>query len=224
MPHNTTARASTLLLLSVSVTAIGCATTTPLTPASAATLKGREVTISKRPAPDFVASTPGKAMFGLIGALAAISAGNDIVNNNGVEDPAPLIGRELSVELARRYGTAVSPNRILVIKDDDDAVTSPSASRADLVLDVSTIGWSFIYFPFSWDHYRVLYNARLRLIDRRTAQVVAEGHCSRVPEETPTAPSYDQLLANRAQRLKDELRTAAQICAGQLRDQVLSWR
>jgi hypothetical protein len=78
---------------------------------------------------------------------------------------------------------------------------------------VRTINWMFAYFPTAWTRYRVMYSARLRLIDVKRSQVIAEGSCSRIPEETPNAPTFDQLVADKAALLKRELAVAAEHCA-----------
>ena len=62
----------------------------------------------------------------------------------------------------------------------------------------------------------MIYTARTRLIDVKRAQVVAEGGCKHIPEDSSNAPSYEEFLANGAERLKKELQTAAAACVEQL--------
>lgn len=56
------------------------------------------------PTPDFAAYTAGKAGFGVIGVALIIKAGNEIIRENAVEDPAIRIGQELAHALAERHG------------------------------------------------------------------------------------------------------------------------
>jgi hypothetical protein len=73
--------------------------------------------------------------------------------------------------------------------------------------------------------YRVRYTAYLRLIDakfvhlidERKGRVIARGSCSYIPQEMPLSSAYDQLLANGAQRLKEELEVAARFCIDEFR-------
>lgn len=51
---------------------------------------GKSIVVAKRVKPDFGAMTAGKVLFGLIGAAAMISAGNKIVADNHIDDPAPV--------------------------------------------------------------------------------------------------------------------------------------
>jgi hypothetical protein len=62
----------------------------------------------------------------------------------------------------------------------------------------------------------------MRLVDAKSGSVLAEGGCARVPEHTPEAPSYDELVANSAQRLKQELKTAADFCISEFKSKTLA--
>lgn len=192
----------------------------PMDSASWQRVKDKALTVSKREKPDFAAMTAGKAAFALIGAAAMVSAGNEIVRTNNIEDPATYIEATLSADLRTKHNVHVSPNPMPVNTDDVAQLSQPS-SDVDLLLDVRTINWSFAYFPTTWNKYRVIYSARLRLVDIKNGRVLAEGGCARVPEETPTAPSYDELLANNAERLKRELKIAADYCVGEFKSKTL---
>ena len=53
------------------------------------------------------------------------------------------------------------------------------------------------------------------------AAAIAEGFCSYVPDKTPDAPSKEELLANKAERLKQELDKAADHCIETFRTETL---
>jgi hypothetical protein len=65
---------------------------------------GKTVVLTARPTASFVAMTAGKAAFGLVGVLAMIEAGNALVTENGIEDPAPLLGQALLNSAQSHYG------------------------------------------------------------------------------------------------------------------------
>lgn len=202
----------------------GCVSTKNVK-ADMAALQGasyRSVAVASREKPDFGAMTAGKATFGLIGGVAMIAAGNRIVRDNEVEDPAVYISAELSRKLAEKLALESHAAAGKTAHSDDvGALAALYANDADLLLDVRTINWSFVYFPTDWNSYRVIYSAKLRLIDTHSKKVVAEGFCARVPEKSADAPSHDQLLADRAARLKQELRIAADECIAHMNTQVL---
>ena len=68
----------------------------PMTTATANQIKNKQISITKRAMPDFAATTPGKAVFGAIGGAAMISAGNEIISKNNIEDPANYISEKLT--------------------------------------------------------------------------------------------------------------------------------
>src|SRR5688572_25120486 len=188
---------------------------------SADALRGKEVALAERKRPDFTAMTADKAAFGAIGAAAMISTGNDLVKQHGIEDPAVYIGESLASALGSRYSIRRSPKGAPVLTDEA-ADLAKAASGVDLALDVRTLGWAFAYYPTSWARYRVIYNARLRLVDTKTGKVLAEGLCARAPEQTTASPSYNELLANNAERLKQELRAAADYCVSEFKTKTLA--
>lgn len=204
------------MILAVALTVVtGCAVQKPMTPGVAGSLKGKQgVTVPGRQ-PGFTAMTAGKAMFGAIGAAAMIAEGNEIVRRTGIEDPALKLGADLAQALSRGLGATVAApsapiNRV------DPATIGQFFPKADFVLEVQTVDWSFVYFPSDWSRYRVIYVARARLIDPKTKQVLAEGTARHVPEKTPDAPTYDELLASNGARLKAELNKSAAKCYEQL--------
>lgn len=213
----------TFVLIGAAAATAGCVSVQqiPMSASSVDAIRGKEVMLAERPRPDFDAMTADKAMFGAIGGAAMTSAGNDIVKRNGIQDPALYIGDVLAAELGTRYSIRRSPKGA-PIATDDAADLAKSASGSDLALDVRTINWMFAYFPTSWTRYRVIYNARLRLIDTKSGRVIAEGGCSRIPDQTPAAPTYEQLLANNAERLKHELKAAADFCVSEFRTKTLA--
>lgn len=199
----------------------GCASTkvVPLSAESAAALEGRRIGASEYETPDFSAFTAGKAMFGLVGAALMISAGNRIVSENAVEDPAGEIAASLAGRMAEVHGMTVSGSGSgAVLADGSVGSVAERYDDADYVMDVRTVNWSFLYFPTDWSRYRVLYSAKLRLVETRGGQVIAEGFCKRVPDYTDDAPTREELLANEAARLKSELATARALCDAQFRD------
>lgn len=185
-------------------------------------LNPNNIAMTIRDKPDFAAMTAGKAMFAMLGAAAMIAAGNELVKENEVEDSALYIQAELAQALTTSYGFALSTGPAIKVDTDKPAKIAALAPTSDLVLDVETINWSFAYFPTDWNNYRVIYSVKLRLFNTKTKSMVAEGFCSRVPEEDASAPSYDELVANKAERLKQELKIAADKCIGEFKSTVLS--
>ena len=148
-----------------------------------------------------------------LGWALVTSLGNELVAKNNIDDPVRYIGEQLSQALAAKYGIKVSPGSITRL----DGVPG-----ADLVLDSETTWWGIAYYRDSVK-YQVFYHGRLRFIDANGGSLMAEGTCASTPEETPSSPTYGELLANGAERLKKVLRDAADICIGEFTTKVFQW-
>jgi hypothetical protein len=214
-----------LIILSLAMAAFGCAgvKTIPLSDESIPMIEGRAISGSfADEKPGFGAMTAGKAMFGAVGAVAMISAGNKLVAENNVEDPAGYIYGALATELAKQYSLRLlEDNSITTSGTKLDELTA-QVSDSRLLLDVRTMGWNFVYFPTTWDKYKVGYSAKLRLIDTSTKEILAESMCSKSShEDSDTAPTYDELVANQAAKLKQELRAAADYCVSDFKKNTL---
>jgi hypothetical protein len=219
-----TARRIARGLALISVLVVSACVSTRLIPVDRdklARLHGATIAVTTRPKPSFTAMTAGKAAFGMIGAFAMISAGNAIVREDDIQDPAVQIREDLSAGLVRDYGLVREGSSV---KTDTGEVTALARQyrAADLVLDVQTINWSFGYFPTNWHRYRVMYGAKLRLIDTKRAALVAEGYCAWNSETGPAAaPTGAQLLAGHGLLLKAKLAAAAEHCIRVFRKKVL---
>lgn len=190
---------------------------------------GKSVALSDRPRPGFVATTAGKvaagALFGVVGAIAsqnaALASGKTIVEENGIEDPAPRVSRELLQIAQTRYG--VVPATLTPVKVDttDAKQLAKAASGADLLLDVQSLGAQFNYFPTNWSHYWVSSGLVLRVIDVRTGDVLGGGMCHRDSRKETNPPTKDDLLANKAELLKEILATQRDSCRDELAQKFL---
>ena len=193
----------------------------PLAAGDLETMRGESITATRYAKPDFGAMTAGKASFGLIGGMAMVSAGNKIVEENGIEDPAIAISDGLMELLVAQAGMrpAESEGKVAEIDKIPALVSTYPGSR--YLLDVKTFNWMFTYYPSDWSHYRVLYNARLRVIDASSRKVVAETMCSATQGDDANPPTRDQLLENDAALLKTYLKQASESCIAVLSKEVL---
>ena len=108
-----------------------------------------------------------------------------------------------------------------VAKSDEIGALLSDYSGSEYLLDVKTFNWMFGYYPDDWSHYRVIYNARMRLIDVTTKKVIAETMCNSTQGDDKNPPTKDDLLNNGAQLLKEYLEKASTACVDVLATQVL---
>ncbi|WP_237056148.1 hypothetical protein [Marilutibacter chinensis] len=176
---------------------------TPLSEDDAALLQGKKVAVALHQRPSFGAMTAGKASFGLIGAGAMYAAGNKLVDENNVADPATLIREQLASSLRTSFGAEVlnvDAEPTDAKKPRQIAATHP---EADYVLDVRSTGWGYAYYPMDWNSYWVNYGVQVQLVETATARQVSNMACNASTRDHANRPSRDQMHANGAQLLKD---------------------
>ncbi|PFH10117.1 hypothetical protein BCF11_2527 [Collimonas sp. PA-H2] len=193
----------------------------PLVSSEMNTISGKTVAVSRYATPDFSAITPTKAAFGMFGAIAMINAGNSFVKDNSIADPAENIGRQLADALGNKYQTKTVVATDGTLSDDDIGAIVKQYGASDLVMDVKTINWSYMYYPVNWDSYRILYTARMRLIDTRRKTVIAEGFCKRMPEKDEQKQSFDAMVADQGAWVKEVLQGYAKDCSNELKKKAL---
>lgn len=205
-------RALPLLLAGILLGA--CASTQNLAVSSdtLASMQGKSLVLIQRESPSFVAMTSGKGMFAMVGVGAAAAAGNNLVEENEIVDPAMTISRNLAEGLVKEYGVILRGETDVVASDKADKVVDV-AKGGDYALDVVTHGWSYIYDGFNMGDYFVGYSSKLRLIDINSGKVVSSGLCAYDPKKAgKTAVSHDTLLSDNAAYIKQELADATDLC------------
>jgi hypothetical protein len=175
----------------------------PLSEADAAALKGKTVAVTRHEKASFTAMTAGKATFALIGGAAMVVAGNKIVADNDIADPADVLERELIPAIVKQYGLQLREGPAPVIKVSKPKAVAASQADVDYVLDVESFGWMFAYFPTDWNSYWINYIGHVQLIERTSGKVVANGVCNTSTKPNPAPPTKEAMLDNNAQLLKD---------------------
>ena len=201
-------RTATLLLAAAAMLMAGCATTAPIadvTNVRSDPLGGRTIAVRTGSTPSFYADTPERRVFGLFGVMAMMRSGNQLVETYGLKDPAALVSQELAAALA-----------------DGNRMSPAPADRADLLLDVQTIAWDFRPYRRDGDNLFVVYAARVTLVDQRSGVRLASGKCRSRRDPGSDSATLDELLADGARRLHDELREAGLECAQRMKRETLS--
>lgn len=177
----------------------------PLDSVSRSVLLKRSLAARTGSTPSFYADTPGRRTFGILGVVAMMREGNRLVDNYGLQDPAVQLSEDLVASLASR-----------------NAMRTGTRDSADLLLNVKTINWDFRPYRNDPDNLYVVYSARVSLVDRRAGTVLASGKCRSHRDGEGDSATLDQLLADGAKRLQNELREAAQECAQRMKKGTLS--
>ncbi|MDB6077059.1 MAG: hypothetical protein JWO82_806 [Akkermansiaceae bacterium] len=189
--------------------------TTQLSPADRAALKGRIVAVARhdKTEPFMVMKSDIRFAGALLGAgemfSQARNAGERMVSDYRISDPTGLVTSRLSSALARSTGAKpVTPAHAVTAKGEgtpaEIAATYPSS---DYILDLRTTGWGMGTQKMNFRRYYVGHGSKLRLIETKTGRVVAEGfHSFEAGDEKE--PGYEDLTGNGARFLKEELKNA----------------
>ncbi|HEY6126146.1 MAG TPA: hypothetical protein VIV63_15950 [Steroidobacteraceae bacterium] len=192
-----------VILLVIPVMASAKDKVVPLPESAVAALSGKSFVVTRHDKAGFTAMTAGKAAFGLFGAGAMISAGNKIVADNAIGDPADILERELAPAVAKQYGLQLKAGPSPVIKASKPKEIAATQPDVDYVLDVESTGWMFAYYATDWDKYWVGYSAHVKFIERASGKLIADAFCNATTNKHAASPSKDSLLENNAQLLKD---------------------
>ncbi|MES2611040.1 MAG: hypothetical protein V4679_12410 [Pseudomonadota bacterium] len=214
---------SALALGTTVLALVGCGTITPqaIEGKQLESLKNQTLASTAREKFDFAMRTPSSAMVGgLLGWLTMINAGNKLVADHNLEDPAVPISLGLARVLESHQGTRLVAPAIATTVVDAQQIAAAGKGKAKFVLDVETTNWNAAYIPTVWGRYRVNYWGIARLINVDTQAVVAQGVCRRTPEANSKAPTYDELWADQAAVAKRELELIAQECVQMLATQM----
>lgn len=206
----------------LAATLSACVSAPIKTVSSSNELRDKTIILTEYAKPNFAAMTAGKAMFGLLGGAAMIKTGNDLVEKDGIQDPSLAVAEKLAQDLQSARSERLLSNNHVVAVDDKVSTLLKDYPGADLIIDVKTINWMYSYYPAQWSKYHVFYSARLRVLDGRTGDLVAQAICKAGPTDKSNPPTKDQLLANDGEMLKDMLRKAGDSCVELYEKQILN--
>lgn len=185
-------------------------------------MRGGSLVLVQRESPGFVAMTSGKGMFAVAGVGAAVAAGNKMVEENNISDPATAISRGPAQDLATEFHLTLSGETALAESDSVNRLVA-LAQGSDYALDVVTKGWTYIYDGFNFEDYFVGYSSELRLIDVNSGQVLSSGFCAYDAKKAGKGPvTHEVLIADGAAYVKQELADAADICTREFSETLFS--
>ncbi len=173
--------------------------------------------VSKRKMPGWWVMKPEAAMAaglggviggGIAGGIAE-RQGKEQLDRHNIKDPAVRISDNLMEYLKASYNIKAASSPGAMSKDIDPKKVVAAHPGAAYVLDTFTSGWVGIYYPLTFTKYRVVYTAKMRLIETSSGRIVAEGFHSYQSDDKANAPNYDGIYSNGASFLKRELKTAS---------------
>jgi hypothetical protein len=165
--------------------------------------------------------TMGKTMmFGELAGPYYASQGQKLIRENNLPDPAVATATQIAASLTQRFGMQQvgTPGKLY---NGDEPMGGVEADPADLLadypegdylLDTDSLQWWMVYNII--DGYNVIYQSYTRLIDRKTGAVIAARPCVfSANADEDDHPSYDELLADKAARMKQYFTRASAKCS-----------
>ena len=183
--------------------------------------RGKTVVLTARPRARFVSWSAGKMALGLLGGGVAAAAGKQIVEQNGIENSAPKLANALFEATQAHYGVIAAELAPLALDSTDVAAVARAGRGADLVFDVQPMRSSLEPLLTQTGRYFVTSDVMFRDIDVASARVLGEAPCGRTTQLDSNLPTKDELLANRAARLKATLDAQRDFCLEFFKMQVL---
>jgi hypothetical protein len=185
---------------------------TALPSSAAAALSGKVLAVTRHKKADFSAMTAGKATFALIGGAAMVVAGNKIVEENQIADPADILEKELAPALAKQYGMTLKDGSGLFVDGSKPKEIIAVQPESDFILDLQSNGWMFAYYPTDWNTYWIGYATQAQLLDAKSGKVLSKMSCYTDTQKHPKSPGKDDMLANQAKLIKDVTASLGWIC------------
>lgn len=140
--------------------------------------------------------------------------GRSMILVHHLKQPRDLIQADLTKMVAKQLNVVLFPSADKISFYSDDETVDQLLEvydYADLVLDVTTPHWALV---FNKGQYQMQLTASARLIERATGKVVGASYCS--PHDIAGAYAEEQLTVNRAQILKQEIKSLAATCTDEL--------
>lgn len=189
---------------------------------------GRSITSTQREAPGFQLGNASYALLnafglapGLIGAGLMTRPRDAIVAEYGIDDPAGYVSEKLIADLSQHYQLTRVERPAELVTEDSPKKLATQFSSVRYLLDVRTEQWGLMSHPAIWTQYFVIYNAQLRIIDTSDGRVIAQTYCRYGFDKPGKRPTREEIFANKAQQVKDELRENADKCIEEFETLVL---
>lgn len=197
---------SKIALLVIAATISGCASVSTVIPdkGDLSRFAGQPVALKIAKPNSFVLSTPENNRT-YLRTVTMVREGNELIESNGVSDPAEEIANAIGQRLEKAYGTKASSVN----------------SNAMLSIDVQTTNWGLFFTSADKNKYGVIYTATVQIVDVQKGSVIASGYCKPMSGASIVA-DRGQFLDRSAEGLKTALAQLAQECVQYISSQVLA--
>ena len=143
--------------------------------------------------------------------------GQKLVKKFKIKDPSMLVKREFIRQLNHKRKTA---NFVMVRKplayEDREIETMKKKYKKGVVLQILPGTWQIWYYPFNWARYQMWYRASAQLVRLDDSKVLWSAACKANQDNSDSAPTLDELTANKSKVLYNWVNKSSAQCAKQL--------
>jgi hypothetical protein len=192
-------------IVALALLALACCESTGGTSEEISKLRGSQVSTTQRASPTLSAQTPGISLIPIIPVAGAVARqwGDELTKANDIRDPRQRIQENLLAILTAQIGARPVEAPIALRDDEPQDQILNAPPQNGYILDLETKHWYFAAFGlFNSNKYRVSYNIVGRIISASDNRIIAEANCFLPRATIEPAPSLDDLLAERAEKLK----------------------
>ena len=212
-----------LLAASLSACASVPETVTLADPVAFKAETGAVAAVTEAKSRSFMNNQSSKAAFGALGGIANAAKANKVLDEYGLEDPAPEMETKLQAYLAEQTGLTASDAALDYTAEKKKPKTL-TFGDADYYVDATTLLYGVNYFPTNWTNYQTYYTGDVRLFDGETGEIVAHNVCTyKYPETAKESPKYDELMDNDAALLKANVALLADRCVEEFKTKALGF-
>jgi ABC-type amino acid transport substrate-binding protein len=156
------------------------------------------------------------AFGGLVAAAHAAETGKGLMARNKVDGLSLLLAKAMADELTDLLPNLRAASEPATGREVEDL---RKAGLRPLALDVLSNG-HIMYYGSNWARYRLLYNARARVLDTEAGTVLWQGVCDfRGPDDPAQSPTLDEIEAADGVAYRRMIEEATAACVKDLRRQ-----
>lgn len=171
---------------------------------------------------ELVVVTPGKAIAGGGGLLGGLfseamfrSDGRRMTEDYSLVDPAIIVQSEFADSVIKKLGV-ISIDIIEEVHGSSELSDLKSIYDDTMIIDFETKRTMLFYAPTDWQHYRIAYTVKVRMIDLKNLKVIWKSTCAFVDKDKSSSLTLEELENDSGALLKEKISEAAKHCGVKL--------
>ncbi len=147
------------------------------------------------------------------------TAGHKLIKKFNIKDPTLQVKDAFIkyINKPQKAGNFISTKNLLT-SEESSIENLKNKYKSGVILKISPKQWAIQYFPLEWSRYLMFYGANAELIRLNDSKIIWSASCAAHQDNNETAPTLDELTANKSTVLKQWVESSTSECAKQLVD------